>query len=215
MKFYGNASFQQGGSSSTTDILAADGSSQLQNAVLSSLTVFPTDPRQGQIAFVNSTVFICVSVADSLPVWVPMTREITAYTHAQGTASTTWYINHNLNTTSTNVQIYDNTGSVVIPNSIMTVDMNNVAVTFGTAIQGRAVVVTGYFDGNPRPTYNYTYYQGTASTTWTIIHNLGYNPIVRVFIGNQEVQPLTVTFNNANQVTLTFSTAEAGYACLI
>lgn len=215
MKFYGNAHFQQGGSSSTEDTLAVDGSAQLQNAVLGSLTTFSTDPRQGQIAFVNSTVFICVSVAGSLPVWVPMTREITAYTHAQGSTATTWNINHNLNTTSVNIQIFDSSSNVIIPDAVYTIDSNNAVATFNSAQQGRAVVVTGYFDGNAKPTYNYTYYQSSAATTWTIVHNLGYNPIVRVFIGNQEVQPATITFNSPNEVTLTFSTAQAGYARLI
>ena len=95
MKFYGNAHFQQGGTSTTEDTLASDGSAQIQNPVFGSVTTFPVDPRQGQIAFVNSTVFICVSVSGGLPVWVPMTREITAYTHAQGSVATTWNINHN------------------------------------------------------------------------------------------------------------------------
>jgi hypothetical protein len=75
--------------------------------------------------------------------------------------------------------------------------------------------VTGHFDGNVKPTYAFTFYQSTAATTWTVVHNLGYNPIVRVFIGNQEVQPLTTTFPDTNTVVLTFTNPEAGYVRLI
>ncbi len=199
MKFYGHANLQQ---------------NEIQNGVLTTLTQFPDSPKVGQIAFVNSIVYICVT-AGSLPVWVPLTREITAYTHVQEADADTWNVVHNLNTTSVNVQIYDQTSNVVIPNSIVTTGPNTATVTFSTAVQGRAVVVTGHFDGNVKPTYAQTFYQSPASTTWTINHNLGYNPIVRVFIGTSEVQPASITHPSANQTVITFTTAQAGYARLI
>jgi len=200
MKFYGDANLQQ---------------NELQNAVLSTLTTFPTTPKVGQVAFVNSIVYICVT-AGSLPVWVPLTREITAYTHSQNTDSATWTINHGMNTTSINVQVYDTNNRAVIPDNVEVLNPDSVQVTFSTAIQGRAVVLTGHFDGNVKPTYAYTFYQSSADTTWTINHNLGYAPIVRVFIGNQEVQPATITHTNSNNTTtITFNTAQVGYARLI
>ena len=89
MKFYGHANLQQ---------------NELQNAVLTVLTAFPTDPKVGQIAFVNSIVYVCIqNTAPNPPIWVPLTQEITAYTHTQSTASSTWSITHNLNTTSSNI----------------------------------------------------------------------------------------------------------------
>lgn len=200
MKFYGDANLQQ---------------NELQNAVLSTLSSFPPSPKQGQVAFVNSTVYICVSIANNLPVWVPLTREITAYTHNQASALQVWYVNHKLNTTSVNVQIYDASSNVIIPDTIRTVDNHNVEIAFSSAQSGRAVVVTGHFEGVTKPTYNFTYYQSTAATTWTILHNLGYNPITRIFIGNQEVQPATITHPNVNETVITFTTAQAGYARLV
>lgn len=199
MKFYGNANLQK---------------NLIQNAALETLSAFPSAPVVGQVAFVNSIVYICVT-AGSLPVWVPLTNEITSYTHLQSTGAYSWSVNHQLNTTSVNVQVYDENASMVIPSSIDIIDPDNVTITFSTAAAGRAVVLTGHFDGNVKPTYAYTHYQNTASTEWVITHNLGYNPIVRVFIGNQEVQPLTITHDSTNQVTITFSTAQAGYARLI
>lgn len=199
MKFYGHANLQQ---------------NELQNAVISTLSTFPTAPKVGQIAFVNSTVYICVT-AGSTPIWVPLTREITAYTHSQESASTTWSITHNLNSTSVNIQVFDGNNKVVIPDEIETTGPNTATVTLGTSMIGRAVVVTGHFDGVVKPTYAYTHYQSSASTTWVITHNLGYNPIVRVFIGTSEVQPQSITHDSTNQLTITFSTAQVGYAKLI
>lgn len=200
MKFFGDANLQQ---------------NELQNAVLSTLSAFPANPKAGQVAFVNSTVYICVSIANSLPVWVPLTREITAYTHTQSSAATVWNVVHQLNTTSVNIQVYDASSQVLIPDTITTVDANNVQVVFNYPITGRAVVVTGHFDGLVKPTYAYTHYQSVAATTWVIPHNLGYNPVVRVFIGNNEVQPATVAHDSVNQVTITFTTAQVGYARLV
>lgn len=200
MKFYGHANLQQ---------------NELQNAVLPIETAFPASPKVGQIAFVNSTVYICVSLANSLPVWVPMTREITAYTHNQSIASATWTINHGLNTTSVQVQVFDDAQRVVIPDEIEVLTPDTVQVSLSTLAIGKAVVLTGHFDGTVKPTYAYTHYQDQAATEWVITHNLGYNPIVRVFIGNAEVQPQSIVHDSVNQTTITFSVAQAGYARLI
>lgn len=200
MKFYGHANLQQ---------------NELQNAVLPIETAFPVSPKVGQVAFVNSIVYICVSLASSLPVWVPMTREITAFTHNQSVASSTWNITHGMNTTSVQVQVFDGSNRVVIPDEIEVLTPDMVQVKLGTAAVGRAVVMTGHFDGNVKPTYSYTHYQSDASTTWTILHGLGYNPIARVFVGNQEVQPLSIVHDSVNQTTITFNSPYVGYAKLI
>ena len=200
MKFYGDANLQQ---------------NELQNAVLPIETAFPASPKVGQVAFVNSIVYICVSLTGNLPVWIPMTREITAFTYNQATESDTWTITHGLNTTSVQVQIMDSLNRVVIPDEIEVLTPNTVQVTLGGAATGRAVVLTGYFDGLVKPTYAYTHYQSSASSTWVILHNLGYNPIVRIFIGNQEVQPASITHDSTNQVTVTFDSPQVGYARLV
>lgn len=199
MKFYGHANLQQ---------------NELQNAALSTLTTFPTTPVVGQLAFVNSIVYICVG-SGSLPVWVPLTREITAYTHTQESNALTWSITHNLATTSVNVQVFDSNNRVIIPDEIETTGPNTCSVTFNTAQIGRAVIVSGHFDGVVKPTYAYTHQQTSSSTSWVITHNLGYNPIVRVFIGTNEVQPQSIVHDSTNQVTITFATAQVGYARLL
>jgi hypothetical protein len=188
---------------------------ELQNAVIPLDTYFPTGPKVGAIAFVNKILYICVDVTNNLPVWVPMTREITQYTHSQTSAATTWTVTHGLNTNNVQVQVFDSSNRMVIPDEIEILSNTQVAVSVSVAMTGKAVVLAGHVDGNTKPSYSYTHYQNSASTTWVIAHNLGYNPIVRVFIGNQEVQPASITFDNVNQVTITFNTAYVGYAKLL
>lgn len=56
-------------------------------------------------------------------------------------AASTWTIEHNLNSENVIVQIFDDTKSVVIPNSIQIIDADTVVVTFSTAITGTARVI--------------------------------------------------------------------------
>jgi len=200
MKFYGNANLQQ---------------NELQQAVVPIENQFPVGAKVGRLAFVNSILYICVSIANSLPVWVPMTRELTMFTFSQDTESDTWSIAHSLNTTPVQVQVFDDQGRVLIPDEITVVDANNVSVTFGTAITGRAVVLTGHTDGVVRPTYSFTYYQSSASATWDVVHNLGYHPIARVFVGNAEVQPQSIQHVSNNEMIITFSQPYAGLVKLV
>lgn len=56
-------------------------------------------------------------------------------------AADTWTIEHNLNSENVIVQIFDNTKSVVIPNSIQIISDDVVVVTFSTPITGTARVI--------------------------------------------------------------------------
>lgn len=61
--------------------------------------------------------------------------------------------------------------------------------------------------------------QSVASDTWTITHNIGTDaPIVDVWIDVAgtitKVLPLSVTVTNTKVVTITFSSAQAGEACV-
>lgn len=200
MKFFGNANLQQ---------------NELQQAVIPLELAFPPTPKVGQIAFVNRILYICVSITNGLPVWVPLSQELTLYTHSQTTPATTWNIEHDLNTTSVQVQVFDSNDRVIIPDEIIVNTANTAIAMFNTALIGRAVVLTGHNNGIAKPTYSYIHYQTESSDSWTILHNLGREPIVRVFIGNQEVQPSSITHNSANQMTINFSTAHSGIVKLI
>lgn len=200
MKFYGHANLQQ---------------NELQQAVIPLDLRFPVSPKTGQLAFVNRILYICVGIENDLPVWVPMTRELTLYTHVAQTASDNWVIDHGLNTTSVQTQVFDVDNQVMIPDQITVNNANRVTVTFGTPITGRAVVLTGHNDGNIKPTYSYIHYQTSASTSWVVPHGLGREPIVRVFVGNQEVQPQSITHDGGNSLTIAFSAPYTGIAKLV
>jgi hypothetical protein len=61
---------------------------------------------------------------------------------------------------------------------------------------------------------NFTYVQGVASTTWNIQHNLGKFPSITVIDTANTVVTGEYTYDNINNVTLTFSAAFAGTAYL-
>lgn len=200
MKFFGTADLQQ---------------NFLKEAVLPLDTYFPATPVVGQIVFKDRILYICVEINAGVPIWVPLTNEITSYTHIQNTDSVTWVVNHPLNTAHVSVTVYDSSNRAVIPNEVTVNSASQVTVSFGTAAQGKVVVLTGQFDGTTKPTYSYEHYQTAPSTSWVIPHALSRYPIVRIFIGNQEVQPASITFDTLDQVTVTFTDPQVGQAKLI
>lgn len=70
----------------------------------------------------------------------------------------------------------------------------------------------------PTEEYGYDYYQQTPTITWTIYHELGFYPIVRVYstaVPAVEIVPTTVTHPSVVLTVITFSVATAGYARLV
>ena len=178
-------------------------------------TSFPVLPTTGQLVFKNRVLYICVEIAGGIPVWVPLTNEITAHSHFQTVPAAQWVVSHPLNTAQVSVTVYDDDTRVVIPAEIQVTGPNTVLVDFAEPVTGKVVVLTGHFDGQVMPSYAYEHYQTVLSDTWTVTHGLGRYPIVRVFIGNQEVQPASITFDSLDIVTITFTTPQVGQVKLI
>jgi len=63
------------------------------------------------------------------------------YVHTQTIASTTWNINHGMNTDGTIIQCYDSSKQLVEPISVVLTDSNNTVVTFETAESGKAYMI--------------------------------------------------------------------------
>jgi hypothetical protein len=188
----------------------------MQQMVMELETNFPDSPVAGRIIFKDKRVYMCVEILNGLPVWVPLTNELNTYVHRQTGQSNTWNINHNLNTTTPMIQIYDVNHLYVIPNAVAIVDNNNLNVTFGYPIIGSAVLMFGEaITGSSRTSTAYTSTQTAPSSAWVIIHELGYFPVVRVFIGNVEVQPDSITHNSIFQLTINFSSPQVGVARLV
>jgi hypothetical protein len=189
---------------------------------------FPTIPVVGRVIFKNRRVWICVQSGNT-PIWITLGPKHDTYVHTQSTMSTTWTVTHNFNTTIEfsdsditsiypMVQVYDADGNQVITQDIEYVDNSSIVVSMGTASTGTVVCMHG--DGNTyggliTPQYTYEYTQTTPIATWVIRHWLGYTPIVRVFVGGEEVQPLSITVDDSAQVTIRFTNAVSGTARMI
>jgi hypothetical protein len=93
-------------------------------------------------------------------------------------------------------------------------------LTIGTVTTGAAAVtITGTA---PSQTLNfvlptggsYIHNQGSASSTWNIIHNLGYYPSVTVVDNGDNVVVGDVSYISVNQVSVSFSASFGGKAYL-
>lgn len=198
MKFHGNIELQE---------------NEMQGMVLQLEGNFPAVPLAGRMVFRDKRLYLCAEVAAGIPAWIPLTNEIDTHIHTQDVAATTWTITHNLGTTTPLVQIFDAaTNAMIIPDEITITSNNVVTVTLSTAVTGRAVVMHGSITGSTKPVYAYTYTQESLASVWVVDHNLGYYPIVRVFIGNEEILPASIVHNTINQTTITFSSDQIGVA---
>ena len=182
----------------------------LLNTVLEQTENFPAEPKVGQFIFKGQRVMICIEVAEGLPVWAPLSAPLNTFIHDQALAATTWTVDHNLNTSHVIAQVVDTNGKHVIPDEVQC-NFNQTIVTFAQAETGRLVLMIGNEDGVPRNNYSYEQEFATESTTWVVSHMLGYNPLIRVFVGNQEVQPLSIVHDDLNNATVTFTNPQTGY----
>jgi len=188
---------------------------EIQQAVMQSEVNFPVaEATPGRLIFKDKRVFICTEIDGSLPIWVPLTNEINTYMHTQASGSTTWTITHNLNTTLPLVQVYDSAHKQFIPDEVEVISNNVVQVTLASAITGRAIVMHGDISGGDVSETAYEHNQTSGSTSWVVNHNLGYKPLVRVFVGGQEIQPQSIVVDNFT-ATITFSSAQTGYATFV
>jgi hypothetical protein len=76
----------------------------------------------------------------------------------------------------------------------------------------RNISVSAQPTASPHGTYTHT--QAAASSTWTIVHNLGCKPSVTIVDSGGNVQIGEVLYDSNNQVTVTFAAAFSGYAYL-
>lgn len=187
---------------------------QLQNVTVEPVSDYPTEPVEGSFIMKDKRLMVCVSVESGLPVWVPLSQELNTFIHTENTPSTSWIINHNLNASTVLVQCFDENNNVVLPDSMDTSVEDTCTVTFSLPVAGRAVIMIGNLSGLAKPDISFDA-DFADSTTWTINHGLGYNPVVRIISEGFEIQPLTLFHNSTTQATATFSSAVSGKAICI
>ncbi len=198
---------------------------EIQRAKLGVETSLISSPEVGRLAFVDSKVYICIEA--TTPIWVPMTNVISTYVHTQDTSSETWTVQHNLNTGTPIVMVYDEQPDYVIPADIEPQDNNSLTISFsaGNGIAGKAIVSTGGeadflgltsadspLLGTPQQVFLHT--QTSGASSWVVQHGLGYYPIVRVFRASddQEILPAEVVHNSKFTTTINFSSNQTGRA---
>ena len=148
----------------------------------------------------------------------------------QTTGSSTWTINHNLNTYTPLVDVYDSTYNQLIPASVSSISANTTQITFSTAQAGYAIISKGSgissqiaVSASYATTASYAtsvgvnFEQVTPSSTWTIVHNLNNkHPLVQIYDSSDAtIIPQSIVGTNTSTVTVTFSTAISGYARVI
>jgi len=128
MDFYGNINLKD---------------NEMQKLVFEQETSFPVDAVVGSIVFKDNTLYMCVALNVADPIWIPLTSSIDTYVHEQNAASTTWTITHSLGEENIVLQVYNDSNDMIIPDTVTPTDTNEIVMTFGTAITGRAILMFG------------------------------------------------------------------------
>ncbi len=184
----------------------------VSNFALQMETDWPIDPQPGRVLFreQDRMLYICAEMGE-LPVWVPCAQVKDMYRHAQGEAALEWTVQHDLNMNPVLLQVYDASGKWIVPDEILCNDLNRATVKFNTPVAGTAIAIRGEMFGTPAENLSYEQDFTTASAEWVVVHNLGYNPDIKVYVNNQQVQPQSIVHNSTNQATVTFTTPQTGF----
>ncbi len=170
----------------------------------------PSDPSPGRFVMLpDKVVYVCVEIEGDLPVWVPITRPRTMVRWTQNVAALEWTIPHDLAISRPLIQCFDADGKVIIPDSIIATDIDQVTIAFNTPMVGTVILMRGETEGSAQPLIAFE--AGFSdSDEWVINHQLGYNPSITVIIGQNVVQPQSITYTDVNHATVTFSSPHSG-----
>ena len=162
----------------------------LLNPCMADQTQYPKDAKIGMYAMINRRMMLCIDVGNGttpVPFWYPLTQQLSMFRYQQKFASPSWLIEHGLNVSTPVVQVYDDSGEVIMPDAIRIVDENNIIVEFNADTKGTVIVLSGNEFGaiSESPVIVETF---SAATQWALTHNLGRVPGYRVYINGCEVQ---------------------------
>jgi hypothetical protein len=153
------------------------------------------------------------------------------YLYSQPTPATTWTVRHNLNQKYVSVEVIDSHDTVLNGRydypTITFIDENTLTITFTYPQSGHALITSGTdtvnvntVNGTVAITTGYLYDQPTPAPTWTINHNLNqkYVGVEIINAGDQAYDGRydfpTITFVDANTVSVAFSYSLAGHAVI-
>lgn len=172
---------------------------------------FPAAPQPGRFLFreEDRMLYVCAAV-DTLPIWIPCAQVKDFYRHDQNVAALEWTVEHDLNVNPVLVQVYDAAGNWVIPDAVICNSPTRATVRFNTPIAGTAVALRGSMYGFSGAAIAFRA-DFTAETVWTVNHSLGYNPDIKVYVGDKMVQPASIVHNDNMTTVVTFTEAQTGF----
>lgn len=180
----------------------------LRNFRLEELDTWPEEPKIGAVIFKGKRIYICLGMEDGTPIWLPISNELNTHVFDQFVPARVWTIDHRLQTAGCIVQVLSGDNKAIGYDEV-DFAYNQATITFSEPQAGRAILIMGSTEGLPRPLVAFED-SFTASATWTVRHMLGYNPIVRCFIGAAEVQPASITHPDVNTAIVTFNSPVSG-----
>jgi hypothetical protein len=127
----------------------------------------------------------------------------------QPTPALTWSFVHGQNAERPVITVYDFSSSVIIPQTLTSIDADTVEATFAVPQSGYLTV--GFGDLVSGST---TYEQFSTSNTWSFDHNLGTRFItVQAYdINYNQIIPTNIQLISTSSAELTFGSASAGFA---
>ena len=133
-------------------------------------------------------------------------------THTQAVAANTWTFNHNLNTLTPLLQVYDLNYEQIIPNEVVSISAFTSEIRFDYTQAGYAVASTGgglIITGSTAKLV-----QTVPATTWSFAHNLGTKyPGFEVFNENDDVViPAGIHVVDENNAEIYFALPSTGVA---
>ena len=135
-----------------------------------------------------------------------------AVTHTQAAAANTWTFNHNLNTLTPLLQVYDLNYEQIIPNEVVSISAFTSEIRFDYTQAGYAVASTG--GGLVITGSTAKLIQTSPATTWSFAHNLGTKyPGFEIFNSNDDVViPAGIHVVDENNAQIYFALPSTGVA---
>lgn len=93
------------------------------------------------------------------------------------------------------------------------IDTNKMKIGVGN-VAWNDLPYTGIDSEELIPLVSFAHQQASASDTWTIEHNLGFYPSVTVFMSSGDVVEGSISHDDQDNLTITFSVAISGTAYL-
>tara|TARA_R110002020_G_scaffold244868_1_gene458545 strand:+ start:4677 stop:5360 length:684 start_codon:yes stop_codon:yes gene_type:complete len=118
--------------------------------------------------------------------------------------------------TITDIDNPNNFGAYTLDSATVLSSDNNfyTLALFNTGGAGNIVFEQFYVMTSKKGDLSFVHTQNSASTTWSITHNLGKKPSVTIVTTTDTTVIGDVTYNNDNQLTITLSSANSGKAYL-